>query len=102
MNIKKNRITGEEHKIPIDIYPSYGIDDIGVCIDFLISEKWWNIKKNTIEADEFDFEGSRATLIKHIEDGGFYKKLQKITGECWQEIQELKKLNRKKKYPGDE
>jgi len=102
MNIKKNRITGEEHKIPIDIYPSYGIDDIGACIDFLISEKWWSKKKKTIEAAEFDFVGKRSSLIERIEDGGLYKKLQKITGECWQEIQEEKKLKRKKKYEEDD
>ena len=65
-------------------------------------EKWWNKKKNTIEAHDLSFEGNRAGLIEYIEEEGLYKKLQKITGECWQEIQDAKKLQRKKKYEDDE
>ena len=29
----------------MDIYPSYGIDDIGSCIDYLVKEAWWEKKE---------------------------------------------------------
>jgi RecA/RadA recombinase len=98
VNIKKNRITGEEHKTAMDIYPSYGIDDIGSCIDYLISESWWDKKGNNIDADDFEFVGTREKLIAHIEEEDLHRQLQRITGKCWNEIREASKLKRKKKY----
>lgn len=96
--VKKNRITGELHEVIIDIYPSYGIDDIGGCIDYLIKEKWWKKKKQSIIAEEFDVTCTREKLIQHIEDNGLQRKLSIITGKCWNEIREASQMNRRKKY----
>jgi len=95
---KKNRITGQKHMVIINIYHSYGIDDIGDCIDFLIAEKWWTKKKQSIVADEFEITASRDKLIEHIEENNLYRELQKITGRCWREIQDAVKLKRKNRY----
>lgn len=98
VKIEKNRITGELHEVLMDIYPSYGIDDIGSCIDYLVSEKWWSKSGNTINADEFDMKCSRDKLIRHIEDENLHRKLKLVTGRCWKEIGDEKKLVRRKKY----
>ncbi len=98
VRLKKNRYTGQLHEIFIDIYPSYGIDDIGGCIDFLISEKWWSKKGQKINAEEFEVCYMRTKLINWIEENGEQRKLQTITGRCWQEIQDAMHLSRKKKY----
>jgi len=45
IKIKKNRVTGRERTIDIPIYHSFGIDDIGSCVEFLIKEKHWKKKK---------------------------------------------------------
>ncbi len=98
VNIKKNRITGELHEIGIDIYPSYGIDDIGGCIDYLVAEKWWSKPKQSISANEFGVLLTREKLIRHIEDNNLHRRLQILTGRCWNEIREASSLDRKKKY----
>lgn len=98
LKIEKNRITGGEHEVEMCIYPSYGIDDIGSCVDYLVDEKWWSKKGSKIKATEFDIECSRKKLISHIEEKGLVKKLQMITGKCWNEIKEACALERKSRY----
>lgn len=100
VKVEKNRLTGKLHEIFMDIYPSYGIDDIGSCIDYLIAEKWWNKTKGkqTFEAKEFKFSGTREKLIQKIEEEGLVKDLQSLVGQCWTEIEEDCALKRKSKY----
>lgn len=96
--VKKNRATGELHEVMIDIYPSYGVDDIGGCIDFLVAEGQWKKDKQSINATDFAYTGTREGLIRHIESKGLYRKLQILTGNCWKEIRDATKINRKKRY----
>ena len=96
--MKKNRITGQQGEAEIDIYPSLGIDDLGSCVDYLVSEGWWAMKKQSIVAVEFELTATREKLIAHIEKNNLEKELQSITGKCWKEIQEACSFNRKKKY----
>jgi len=96
--VKKNRITGMLHEVPIIIYPSYGIDDIGSCVDWLVSEKWWENKGGKINATEFEIIASRDKVISIIEEQNLTRQLQKITGKCWNTIQEQSRLKRKKRY----
>ena len=98
LQIKKNRTTGELHKTKMDIYPSYGIDDIGSCIDYLVDEKWWEKEGTKIIAEEFDITMSRENLIKYIEVTNRYRKLQIVTGRCWNEIRKACDLGRKSRY----
>jgi len=94
----KNRVTGELHEGAVDIYPSYGIDDTGSCIDYLVDEKWWGQIEKMIDAGGFNVCMSREKLIEHIEENDLYKHLQRITGECWKEIRKESALKRKKRY----
>jgi len=98
VQVRKNRATGERHEVQMDIYPSYGIDDVGACIDYLLSEKWWEKIKASIVAEEFDITCSKPKLISHIEENGLERKLQIVTGRCWREIQKEKALTRTPKY----
>lgn len=102
VQLKKNRITGEAHEVEMDIYPSYGIDDIGSCIDYLVKEAWWEKRKNSIEAKEFEVTLTREKLIALVEEKNeSITKLQTITAECWNAIRNAGKLNRKKRYAED-
>lgn len=101
IQVKKNRITGKLHTIETEIYPSYGIDDIGSCVDYLADEGWWEKSKNTITAKEFNLEGSREKIIRQIEKKSLVDELRGIVGNCWKEIEEASALKRKKKYDLD-
>jgi len=100
IQIKKNRITGRERTLTIPIYHSFGIDDIGSCVDYLIDEGHWkqNKKGTKIRAKEFKFEGSREKLIKYIEAEGMERDLRSIVADVWNEIEENCKVGRKKRY----
>lgn len=102
LQIKKNRITGELHEIGMDIYPSYGIDDIGANIDFLLDEKWWEKDGQKIEASEFKVTATKEKLIRYIEENNLERKLQTITGRCWNEIRNLSNIPRRKRYEEEE
>lgn len=96
--IKKNRITGRLSKVEFSIFPSYGIDDMGSCIDFLVEEKWWPITKQTITATGLGIKGTRDKLIDQIEKAGLEDSVRSAVGECWARIQEESALKRKKRY----
>jgi len=98
VDLRKNRRTGFLFSITSDIYPSYGIDDIGSCVDFLVKEKWWAKSGNTINATEFGFSGVRSKLIDHIETNKLQKEVKKITGACWRDILDGMNLHRQPKY----
>jgi len=98
VQIKKNRLTGRERSVTIPIYHSYGIDDIGSCVDYLVEEKHWEQKAGTINAPEFEFKGTRDKLIKHIEENQMEKDLRMIVGDFWNEIEEACKVKRKTRY----
>lgn len=94
----KNRITGKLYTVTTDIYPSYGIDDLGSCIDFLVKEKFWTQTKLTITAKGLDLVGTREKIIKLIEKNGLERELRELCGQCWKEIDEACSLKRKARY----
>ena len=96
--IKKNRITGKDKTIEIPIYPSFGFDDVGSCVDYLVDEEHWKQRGKSIIADEFNFKGSNKKLIKYIEDEGMEKDLISIVADVWDEIEEACSVKRKKRY----
>lgn len=99
--VKKNRVTGKvgkDRSVEIPIYYDLGIDDIGSCVDYLIEEKHWKKIKNTIEAPELLFEGSRDKLIQHIEEEDLEKKVRVLVGKVWREIEEETRTQRKPRY----
>jgi len=99
LKIKKNRVTGELNQVKMSIYPTYGIDDIGSMIDYLVEEKHWSKNGTKIIAEEISDENmSREKLIQHVEEKGLYRRLQITTAKCWKEIRNSYDLGRKGRY----
>lgn len=97
----KNHLTGWTGKCPlIPFYRSHGFDDLGACVDFLIDEKHWHKpeKGGKIDAEEFDFSGSRDKLIEHIQDTNGEKSLRALVACKWREIEQGCAVNRKPNY----
>ena len=46
VQVLKNRLIGKDRTVTIPIYHSFGIDDVGSCIDYLVSEKVWKKDSN--------------------------------------------------------
>ncbi len=102
IRIKKNRVTGRERTVDIPIYHSFGIDDIGSCVNFLVEEGHWKKKKTKkgkgYNAKEFDLIGSEEFLIRRIEEEGMEMDLRDLVGEVWNNIEEACTVKRKKRY----
>ena len=96
--IKKNRITGNTTDVDLTILKNYGVDDIGDNVDFLVKYGHWEMKKQTIIADDFDFSGVRKRLIAHIEENNLERMLQSLVRELWEELEEVARPKRKKRY----
>ena len=101
---KKNRLNGRERRIELPIYHSFGIDDVGGCVDYLLEEKHWPKKKKSkkhaggYDAKEFGVRGSREKIIRHIEKNGLEFDLREIVGEVWSDIEDACVVKRKKRY----
>jgi len=98
IQIKKNRITGRESDLLIPIYHSFGIDDLGSCVDYLLAENHWEKRGQSLRADEFGFKGKRESFIKMIEENELEDDLRDIVGKVWNEIESLSSIDRKKRY----
>lgn len=97
IEVKKNRITGKLHKVMTAIYPSYGIDDIGSCIDYLVEENWWKKSKGSIKAGELGTL-SREKLIQLFDEKGKFKLLRKEVASCWRAVEQEGELQRTRRY----
>jgi uncharacterized membrane protein len=100
VKIKKNRLTGYDDVLHFTFYKRHGIDDVGSTIDFLVEEKVWKKAEggSSIDTGEFGLKGSREKLVQQIETQGLERKLRKVAGRAWDEIQEACKVQRKKRY----
>ena len=100
--ISKNKFTGQKSECEFPIYPSYGIDDVSACIDFLIHIKYWYkpTKGTKIKAPEFDHNGTKKNLITKIEKNRkkLEKKLYKLTEKAIKELNKKLVLDRKPKF----
>lgn len=103
VEVRKNRVTGKTGKdrsIQMPIYYDLGIDDIGACVDFLVTEKHWvkPSKGTVITATDFKLKCTRPKLIAYIEKNNLETRLRKIVGRVWREIEEECKTERKHRY----
>lgn len=98
LRVRKNRITGKDRTIKMPIYNTYGMDDVGSCIDYLVSEKHWKKSSKGIIAPEFDYEGNRSGLIKLVTKESMEKDLSEIAGDCWKDIENAVAIKRKPRY----
>jgi len=97
IHVKKNRITGRDRTVTIPIYHSFGIDDVGSCVDYLLDEGYWK-RGNEINAKGLGIKGSRNKIIRQIEKNGLEKDLRGLVGDMWDEIEEQCTIKRKKRY----
>jgi len=98
VRVKKNRMTGKDRTITIPIYDSVGIDDIGSCIDFLVDELHWEVKRKRIGANEFKKNMPKEKLISYIEKHEMEKDLIEIVANTWEKMEEQCSITRKFKY----
>lgn len=100
--ISKNKFTGQKSECEFPIYPSYGIDDVGACIDFLVKIKYWHkpAKGTKIKAPEFKHDGTKKALIAKIEKDRkkLEKKLFKLTEKAVKQLNAKLVLDRKPKF----
>jgi len=98
IHVKKNRISGKDRKVLVPIYYSTGIDDIGSCVNFLVTEGFWKKSGQTVKAPEFDMDATKDKLISHIEENNLEDKLKEVTAAAWNTIEEKCVVQRKSKY----
>lgn len=96
--IHRNRVTGKKPTVSFPIYHSYGIDDVGSCIDYLLSVKHWKMRKQTIIAPELEIEASRPKMIREVERQGLEEVLSDVVGDVWNQIEKACELDRKARY----
>jgi hypothetical protein len=98
VRVKKNRAVGRDRTAFVPIYNSYGIDDIGGCVDYLVFENHWKEVGGTINAKEFDFRGKREEVVAHIESVEGEKQLRGIVRGVWTAIENACVVQRKQRY----
>ena len=97
--VKKNRVNGKDRTVLIPIYHSFGIDDIGGCVDYLVFEgKWKRNKQGFIDAKDFGFKLCRERLVVTIEDEGLEKDLRDLVQCVWNTIEDACVVERKSRY----
>lgn len=110
--VKKNRHTGQRPDVEFPIYNSYGLDDIGSMIDWLLDEnvigtekskqtdrtKSEKTAKHVISIPQLGLEATREKLIQLIEIEDHIDELKKLVAESWNEILEKTRVVRKKRY----
>ena len=97
VKVKKNRLTGYEGTVSIPIYRSFGIDDVGSCVDFLIESGPWSKSGRKVKSS-YNFEGTKEGLIEFIEREGLEDDLMTTVGEVWEKIEAAIAVKRKKRY----
>ena len=98
IEVKKNRLTGNDVKVKVGIHRKYGIDDVGSCIDYLVEEEHWKVFKKVIKAKELNLELKRDDLIRHIENEGMERELTDVVEAVWAAIEAGCEPNRKPRY----
>ena len=96
--ITKNKITGKQRDILFPIFYDYGVDDIRSMIDWMTKEKFWKQTKQTINAKDMKMKATAAKLIKTIESCGYERKVQRLVGKKWIELENSLRLDRKPRY----
>lgn len=98
LKVVKNRITGKLATVETVIYPSYGIDDFGSCVDFLTDENVWRKDGSKIHLP--GSEGvKREELLSRLDTSEkFRRKTLEKVGETWTEIQRDSALPRLPRY----
>jgi recombination protein RecA len=98
IHIVKNRVNGKDRTVTVPIYHSYGIDDIGCCVDYLVTQGVWPKKAGRANARDFDFVGTREEIVHHIEENELEKELFGLVQDQWDKVEESSAIHRKARY----
>jgi RecA/RadA recombinase len=100
VDVRKNRVSGWEGQVEVTFLRKHGIDDVGTTVDYLVNEGHWKKAKEggKIAAPEFRFSGSRDKLVRKVQDEDLERELQLLAQKVWQEIDDLTRVKRKKRY----
>lgn len=99
IKVTKNKYTGKLRDVEFQSYYSIGLDDIGGMVEWMLDEGYWKGGGQTkILADELGLEATKKKLIQEIEEQGLVRKLQKVVGKKWRQLEESIKLDRKPRF----
>ena len=98
IQVVRSRITGKRCEVEVPIYHSFGIDDVGSCVDYLVAEGHWKKSGGVIVAPEFELKGQKETLVRKIEESDQEMALRRLVGKVWKDIDEACKVTRKFRY----
>ena len=99
VKVVRTRITGKKTTIDVPILYEIGIDDISANVEYLIDENEWKKEKGKIKAIGLLKKPMfKENLIRYIEEKGLQRKLRKIVGKVWKEIDESLFTGRVNKY----
>jgi len=98
VEIRKNRQNGRHPRVVVPFYHSFGLDDLGASVDYLVDERVWKKTAGVIEATDFAFKGPREKLIAWIEAQHKEKALRALAAQTWEEIEEACRVERKRRY----
>lgn len=101
VRVVKNRSTGRRRDVVVPILHSVGVDDIGSCVDYLVTEKEWSRDKGgAITATGIGPEicAKREQLIQEIEQRELEPDVVYLVQQTWNEIEEACKVTRKSRY----
>ena len=101
VRIKKNRETGRDRSAKIPIYHSFGIDDVGGCIDYLIEEgQWKKSKSGVIEVTGLGptWTGVREKVAQRVEEDDMVDDLRELVKDTWDSIEAALAVKRKSRY----
>lgn len=101
IKVSKNKVTGKVREVPITLYYSYGIDDIGENLTFLIEMKLLP----AVSAQSFDatdicgVKGTKATIINAVDkDREAQKRLAMAVEKAWNDIENAVRVSRPNRY----
>lgn len=98
VEVKKNHVSGWEGKIEVPFYKGYGVDDVGGCVHWLVSEGYWKETKGVITAPDLALAGTSEEIIAAIEEKGMEDVLRSVVAEVWHKIEQGSRVERKKRY----
>lgn len=96
--VRKNRDTGYKPTVELHHYPSFGFDDVGSCVAFMVEEGEWKESKGEVKVPDFTFQGSREMLIEYIQANELESQLHTLVQDVWDDIVEKSVVNRRNKF----
>jgi RecA/RadA recombinase len=102
--VKKNRVNGLQRTIQVPLYPSVGVDDLGGCIAYLLTEGRWKMDGGAIITEFLDpttkepIKGNLEKVVAKLEALDLEGDVRAVVQEVWDEVESRCRINRKSRY----